>query len=235
MRFPKILVIDDDRYILRYLQMNLERDGFEVRLATRGSEALAVLERGLPDLAIVDLLLPDMHGFELCRRIKSYLDLPIIIVSAVEGEASVVEGIERYAEDYVTKPVRYRELLARINRVMKRMCDLLPEKLSHSVDTHLSFDFSRRVALVGGCEVPLTPTESRLLSCLVRTPNRVVNDDRLIDEVWFDGDGDPQRLKVAIHRLRSKIEPSPCQPRYLVTHRGRGHSLQTPSVPPQPH
>ncbi|MDO8673545.1 MAG: response regulator transcription factor [Dehalococcoidia bacterium] len=226
-RFPQLLVVDDDRYILRYLQMNLERDGFEVSLASSAKEALDHLGRRLPDLAVVDLLLPDMHGFELCRRIKNYLDLPILIMSAVGKEETVVEGLDLYAEDYVVKPIRYRELLARVNRVIKRTCDLLPNSHICGLDARVSLDFARRLAVVDGLEVSLTPTESRLLSCLARTPNRIIADHKLMDEVWPEGEGDPQRLKVAIHRLRQKLETDPCDPRYLVTQRGRGHSLQT--------
>lgn len=226
--FPTLLVVDDDRYILRFLRMNLERDGFEVLVAATALEALDQLERGLPDLAIVDLLLPDMHGFELCRQIKSYVDLPVIVLTAVGTEESTVEGLEQYAEDYMVKPFRYRELLARVKRVMKRTRQLLPQRALQALGRELCLDFARHRAIVNGREVRLTPTESRLLACLARSPNRVVGHERLMDEVWPDGEGDPLRLKVAVRRIRAKIEDDPARPRYLLTHRGEGYSLVVP-------
>src|SRR3989338_6861969 len=126
--FPGVLIVDDDVTILRSLQVNLEADGFDVYTATTGSEALERLQQKLPDLVLVDLLLPDMHGFELCRRIKRFLDLPIIMLTGVGTEDSVVEGLDLYAEDYVVKPFGYRELLARISRVLKRTEKVRPQE-----------------------------------------------------------------------------------------------------------
>jgi two-component system KDP operon response regulator KdpE/two-component system response regulator VicR len=226
--FPILLVVDDDPHILRFLSMNLDRDGFEVRLAENGQAALAQLQRETPDLAIVDLLLPDMHGFELCRKIKGYLDIPIMMLTAVGTEESIIEGLEKYAEDYIVKPFRYRELRARINRLLKRTKHLLPPRKLQLVPGGLSLDFDRRVVSWGDREVALTPTECRLLACLARNPNVIVSRDRLMDEVWPEGDGDPLRLKVAIHRLRTKLEKEPNSPRYLLSYRGRGYKLAIP-------
>lgn len=226
--FPILLVVDDDPHILRFLSMNLDRDGFEVRLAENGQAALAQLRRETPDLAIVDLLLPDMHGFELCRKIKDYLDIPIMMLTAVDTEESIIEGLEKYAEDYIVKPFRYRELRARINRLLKRTKHLLPPRKLQLVPGELSLDFDRRVVSWGDREVALTPTECRLLACLARNPNVIVSRDRLMDEVWPDGDGDPLRLKVAIHRLRTKLEKEPNRPQHLLSYRGRGYKLAIP-------
>ncbi len=226
-RFPELLVIDDDRHILRFLQINLERDGFEVRVAENGQEALEQLQRRLPDLAIVDLLLPDMHGFELSRRIKAYVDMPIIMLTAVGTEESIVKGLEKYAEDYIVKPFRYRELRARIYRIMERNKHLLPPSYLEIVPGELSLDFARHAIVLKGKEVSLTPTESRLLACLARNSNRIVSRERLMDEVWPDGEGDPLRLKVAVHRLRAKLEKESERPRYLLGYRGQGYMLST--------
>ena len=225
--FPELLVIDDDRNILRFLEMNLERDGFEVRTAENGQAALERMQDRLPDLAIVDLLLPDMHGFELCRRIKAYMDMPIIVLTAVGTEESAIEGLEKYAEDYIVKPFRYRELRARINRILERSKHLLPPKYFEIVPGELSVDFARRVIVLKNGEVSLTPTESRLLTCLARNINRVVSRERLVDEVWPDGEGDPLRLKVAIHRLRAKLERESEKSGYLRAYRGQGYMLST--------
>ena len=227
-RFPVVLVVDDDPHVTRFLEMNLEKDGFELLLAATGQEALEQLQRKIPDVAVVDLLLPDTHGFELARKIKSYLDIPIVMLTAIGTEESIVEGLEHYAEDYIVKPFRYRELHARIQRVLKRTKHLTLERSPLVIDDHLSLDFARHLAILDGRQEALTPTESRLLSCLARNPNRFVHRTTLIDEVWSDEEGDPLRLKVAIHRLREKIEPDPSLPRYLLSRRGEGYKLAVP-------
>jgi DNA-binding response OmpR family regulator len=224
--FPVLLLVDDDPTIIRSLQVNLEADGFDVLPAYNAQEALRLLERKLPDLAVVDLLLPDMHGFELCRKIKNYLDLPIIMLTAVGAEDSVVNGLEFYAEDYVVKPFSYRELLARINRVLKRTQRVLPPQ-QVVVDQHLRLDFARHVALVGAQQVHLTPVETRLLAVLARNANQVVPTEKLLEEVWPDGEGDPSRLWVNIRRLRNKLETDPSRPQRLVTERRIGYKLRT--------
>ena len=223
--FPQILLVDDDPILVRTLQLNLERDGFQVAVASNGQEALNTLERRIPDLMLVDLLLPDMHGFELSRRVKQYLDVPIIMVTAVGAEESVVKGIESYAEDYVVKPFNYRELLARLNRILKRTRNVLPEGQIIKLGSELVIDFARHVVAINGQERRLTPTEERLLAALARNLNRVVPKDSLIDETWPDGDGDSPRLWVNIQRIRRKMEPQPDVPRYLITEANVGYKL----------
>ena len=223
--FPQILLVDDDPILVRTLQLNLERDGFQVAVASNGQEALDTLERRIPDLMLVDLLLPDMHGFELSRRVKQYLDVPIIMVTAVGAEDSVVKGIESYAEDYVVKPFNYRELLARLNRILKRTRNVLPEGQIIKLGSELVIDFARHVVAINGQELRLTPTEERLLAALARNLNRVVPKGRLIDETWPDGEGDPPRLWVNIQRIRRKLEPQPDVPRYLITEANVGYKL----------
>lgn len=226
-RFPELLVIDDDRHILRFLKMNLERDGFEVRTVENGQAALEQIQHRLPDLLIVDLLLPDMHGFDLCAKIKTYIDVPVIVLTAVGTEESAVEGLQKFAEDYVVKPFRYRELLARIHRVLERSKHLLPPRHVEIVPGELSLDFSRRVVILQDKEVSLTPLESRLLVCLARNSNRVVSREILMDEVWPDQEGDPLRLKVAVHRLRAKLKTGSERHRCLVVYRAQGYMLAT--------
>lgn len=225
--FPLLLVIDDDPTIVHSLQLNLEADGFDVLTATTGAEANGWLQRKLPDLIIVDLLLPDTHGFELCKKIKSYLDVPIIMLTAVGTEDSMVSGIDLYAEDYIVKPFSYRELLARINRVLKRTQHVVPREEVLVVDENLHVNFARHSVQLGSKEVRLTPTESRLLAILARNTNRVVSRDTLMDQVWPDGEGDLNRLWVSIERLRAKIEANPQKPQRIVTERGVGYKLRT--------
>jgi len=224
-RFPTLLIVDDDLTLIRSLQVNLEADGFDVITSGTGKDALDQMKRRLPDMAVVDLLLPDMHGFELCRRIKNYLDVPIIMLTGVDSEDSIVNGLELYAEDYVVKPFSYRELLARINRVLKRTAHLLPEEKVLVLNDEFKVDFTKHCVQIGSREVRLTPIETRILAILARNPDRVVSTEGLMDEAWPDGEGEPSRLWVNIGRLRNKIEPDPDQPRYIVTERGVGYRL----------
>ncbi len=223
--FPLILVVDDDPIITRTLAMDLDADGFEVITAASAGEALRCLERRLPDLSIVDLMLPDMHGFELARRIKSYNDVPIVMLTAISTEESIVTGLTQYAEDYVVKPFSYQQLLARISRVLKRTSAAKPAGDVVELSSEVTINFARHVVSVNGCESRLTPTESRALACLTRHANQVVSDDALMDEVWEDREGDETRLRVLIKRLRQKIEPEPSTPRILVNERGEGYRL----------
>lgn len=224
-RFPLLLVVDDDPILSQTLKVNLQADGYEVLVASTGREALAILEERLPDLAIVDLMLPDMHGFELCRRMKKSMDLPVIMLTAVDVEDSRVQGLELYAEDYVVKPFSYRELAARVGRILKRTSDLLPEDRVLQLGAELTINFSKRAALLAGEEIRLTPIECRLLIALARRRNRVVSPLVLMDEAWPDGEGDEARLWVSIKRLRAKLEENPNRPRHIVTERGLGYRL----------
>jgi DNA-binding response OmpR family regulator len=224
--FPNILLVDDDPIILRTLSLNLQADGYEVMTASSGGEAFRALEQRLPDLAIVDLMLPDMHGFEVCRRIKQYVDLPVVLLTAVGTEETVVKGLEEFAEDYIVKPFSYRQLLARIGRVLKRARSAMPENDTVRLGDHIVIDFARHQLMIDERTERLTPTESRALSCLVRRANQVVSNEMLMDEVWPDGNGDAERLWVLINRLRHKLEPNPKLPVYLLNERRIGYSLQ---------
>lgn len=225
--FPLILIVDDDPIVLRTLSLNLQADGYDVVTAASGGEALRVLQARLPDLAIVDLMLPDMHGFEVCRRIKQYVDLPIVMLTAVGTEESVVKGLDEYAEDYIIKPFSYRQLAARIARVLKRASTAKPESDVVQLGRDVTLDFARHEVRLGERSERLTPTESRALACLVRHRHRVVSNELLMAEVWPDGDGDAERLWVLINRLRRKLEPNPKEPRFLVSERGTGYRLVT--------
>lgn len=227
--FPKIIVIDDDPSIIRSLRVNLEADGFDVFTAANGKEALNQLEKRLPDLALVDLMLPDMHGFELSKKIKAYLDIPIIMLTAIDTEDSIISGLELYAEDYIVKPFSYRELLARINRVLKRTQNVKPQEQVIVLSKTLSIDFASHSLITNGEEKRLTPIESRLLTILVRNANHVVTNERLMDEAWPDGEGDSSRLWVNMSRLRDKLETLSGNQNYLVTERNTGYKLSIAS------
>ncbi len=226
MQFPLILVIDDDPVVTRTLSLNLQADGYDVVTASSGAEALQHLAHRLPALAIVDLMLPDIHGFELSEKIKAYNDLPIIMLTAVGTEESIIAGLERFAEDYVVKPFSYKQLEARIARVLKRTQTAKPEANVVRIGEGVEVDWARHVVTTEGTVKKLTPAESRALASLLSHKNQIVTTEQLMEQVWEDGEGDEDRVWVLINRLRQKIEPDPKAPRYLVNERGVGYKLE---------
>jgi two-component system, OmpR family, KDP operon response regulator KdpE len=223
---PAILLVDDDRTLLSVLSRRVSRAGFEVTSATSGPAALKALESGWPALLVVDLMMPGMDGFELCRRVKQIADLPIIVLSAVDASEAKVSALELYAEDDVTKPFDPDELVARIQRVLRRnpvgRAQIALGNGGVEVDLAL-----RRVTTPAGTQ-QLTPTEARLLQVLAASVDRIVPTEELLDRVWTDADGaDPSYLWVTVRRLRRKLEADPDHPRYLVTERGVGYRLSS--------
>jgi DNA-binding response OmpR family regulator len=226
---PAILLVDDDRTLLSVLSRRLEREGYQIITAPSGAAALHHLAINWPTLVIVDLMMPTMDGFELCRRIKQQVDLPIIVLSAVDASEAKVSALELYAEDYVTKPFDPDELVARVQRVLRRVSPGRPQLVLD--DGEIEIDLaSRRIVTRKGVQ-QLTPTESRLLQVLGASVGRVVTTDQLLDRVWTDADGaDPSYVWVTVRRLRRKLEPDPDNPQYLVTERGIGYRLVSSSL-----
>ena len=216
----KLLLVDRDPRLLMLLGDKLRRDGYEVTIATSGKEALATLDEGWPDLVILELELPDLHGHDLADRIKERGDIPILVLSAVTEVESKVESLRRHAEDYVTKPFHYPELNARIERILSRTHDRIPSR-ELVLGPDLTIQLSRRQAIVCGTTVSLSPTESRLLSVLSARLGTSVTTEQLRSSVWGSADADPASVWVSIRRLRQKLEPGAEKPRYLVTS-GRG-------------
>jgi DNA-binding response OmpR family regulator len=218
-------VVDDDPAILRLVGEKMDRAGFEVSTADSGKNALKVIEqRGLPHLAIVDINMPGMDGFEFCRAVQAFSDLPVILLTAVDDEETVIQGIEQFAEDYVIKPFSPRELLARVQRVLRRIGDFAYAlKPVTRIDEHLAVDFAHQQAIVDGQKVSLTPTETKVLYILMRNAGRTVTNDFLLRRVWPWEEVFEDTLRVHIHRLRHKIEAAPSQPRYVTTDRGVGY------------
>jgi DNA-binding response OmpR family regulator len=221
----RILVVDDNTYTLRLVKQTLEQAGYRVSTAVSGEEALTMIDRyGLPHLAIVDLHMPGMSGFEFCRTVHEYSDMPAIMLTAVGSEETVVEGLEQHAEDYIVKPFNGPELVARVKRVLRRMGDYSYTLASTTtIDDHLLINFPRREAIVDGDAIPLTPTESKLLYILVRNAGRIVTTEFLLSRIWPLQDAHEDRLHVHVHRLRRKIEPDHDQPIYIVAERGTGY------------
>ncbi len=224
----RILVVDDNTYTLRLVQHTLEQAGYEVSTAISGAEGLKMINRyGLPHLAIVDIHMPEMSGFEFCRTIHDYSDVPVIMLTAVDSEETIVEGLEEHAEDYIVKPFNPPELIARVRRVLGRMEDytyMLESKTE--IDNRLTVDFPLREATVDGEIVSLTPTETKLLYILVRNAGRIVTTEFLLNRIWPLQDAQEDRLHVHVHRLRRKIEEDHNNPIYIVAERGIGYKFQ---------
>ena len=224
---PHILVIDDEPQILRALRTILSAKQFRVSVAGRGEEGLALAAAEAPDLVILDLSLPDMDGVEVCRRLREWTQVPIIVLSVRDSERDKVVALDQGADDYLTKPFGTGELLARI-RVALRHAD--PGTAEDPLFTlgRWRVDLARRQVLVGGQEVHLTPLEYRLFTTLIRHAGKVVTQRQLLKEVWGGVAGaQPLYLRVYMAQLRHKLEEDPSRPRYLQTEPGVGYRLRT--------
>ena len=222
----KILAIDDDVFNLRIVRFALEKEGYQVLTAVSGEDAIQIIERsGLPHLAVVDFHMPPgMSGFEFCRRVQEYSDLPVIMLTAVNHEETIIEGLNKYAEDYIVKPFSPSELVARIRRVLRRIGDFAYtlDPITE-VDEFLKIDFPNRRALIQGEPTLLTPTETRLLYILMRNAGQVVTTDFILRRLWpMDNSAYEDRLHVHMHRLRKKIEDE-ARPPYITSSRGTGY------------
>jgi two-component system KDP operon response regulator KdpE len=218
---PRVLVVDDEQQILRALRVILREAGFETLPASTGEEALDLAALQHPDAGIIDLLLPDMDGVELCRRLREWTDIPLVVLSAVGDEDAKVRALAAGADDYVTKPFGPRELVARLQANLRRTAPG-PEEAQLRVDG-LEVDLARRTVHVDGKEVHLTPTEFDLLRQLVRNRGRLMTHRDLLLSVWGPGYGDDtQVLRAHIANLRRKIEP-PEGRRFIRTDPGVGY------------
>lgn len=224
----RILVVDDNTYTLHIVNHTLEQAGYEVSTAISGPEALKLINRhGLPHLAIVDLHMPEMSGFEFCRTLHEFSDVPVIMLTAVTTEETIIEGLEEYAEDYIVKPFNPPELIARVRRVLARMDDYTYTLDSTTrIDDRLLINFPLREATVDGESVSLTPTETKLLYILVRNAGRIVTTDFLLNRIWPMQEAQEDRLHVHVHRLRRKIEKDHNHPAYIIAERGIGYTFR---------
>lgn len=225
MEYVTLLLVDDDADLLCLLQRRLEHDGYETIAVEGGRQALLALERRMPELAIVDLLMPGMDGFQLAEQIKKRGDLPIIFLTSVGETKTRIEAIRRYAEDYVVKPFDYGELLARVQRVLRRTAGTTPlSEPQVVVDKDLSLDLGRGEAHTPAGIARLSATEVKLLYHLVRNAGQTLPVGTLVAKIWgYADETGPQALRVAIYRLRRKLEPDPAHPRYILTDRELGY------------
>jgi two-component system response regulator RegX3 len=223
----RILVVEDEESFSDPLSYLLRREGYEVAVADDGPAALEEFDRNGADLVLLDLMLPGLPGTEVCRQLRVRSKVPVIMLTAKDGEIDKVVGLELGADDYVTKPYSSRELVARIRAVLRRGTE--PE-LSGAATVEagpVRMDVERHVVTVNGDAVPMPLKEFELLEMLLRNAGRVLTRMQLIDRVWgSDYVGDTKTLDVHVKRLRGKLEPDPATPRYLVTVRGLGYKFE---------
>lgn len=231
---PTVLVVEDEASYVEALTIGLTREGFNVEVATDGAEALLRFEDVTPDLVLLDVMLPKMSGIDVCRLIRKRSQVPIIMVTAKGAEIDTVVGLEVGADDYVAKPYRMRELVARMRAVMRRhgtgSVSDLPDVSSGTLSVGpLSLDPEEHRVLLDGMEVALPLKEFELLHLLMANAGRVLTRDVLIDRVWgSDYVGDTKTLDVHVKRLRAKVEPDPANPTRITTIRGLGYKLERP-------
>jgi len=225
-----ILVVDDDIRMLRMMKRMLELESFQVLTANGGDEALKIFEKEAPSLVLLDIMMPDMDGYTVCRRIREFSQVPIIMVTAKGEDKEKVEGLDIGADDYVTKPFSASELAARVRAVLRRISnqDRPQEAIFHYRD--LIIDFTSRRVMVNNQELKLTSTEYKLLSYICLNAGRVVTPDQLLDKVWGEEYiGAPHLLQVNIARLRKKLGDSAMKPNYILTRPGIGYIMSKPT------
>jgi two-component system KDP operon response regulator KdpE len=224
-RRRRILVVDDEPRMIHFIRLNLEHDGFEVVETTSGTKALDKLRDQLPDLILLDVMMPDLDGFETLRLIREISTVPVIMLTAKGEEDDRVRGLELGADDYVTKPFSPRELVSRVRAVLRRTeTPSAPVHEVIQVDDRLKIDFDRREVWVEGELVKLRPTEYRLLFHLVQNAGWVVPHDQLLAKVWgYEYREETHYLRLYVNYLRQKLERDPSNPEYILTERGVGY------------
>lgn len=221
----RILVVDDEERIVRFIRLNLEHDGFQVYEAFTGQQAMDRMRETLPDLVILDVMLPDIDGFEVLRLIRENHDIAVIMLTAKGEEDDRVQGLELGADDYVTKPFSPRELVSRVRAVLRRTGATRDTTSGLiEVDKRLKIDFDRREVWVEDELVKLRPTEFRLLFHLVQNAGWVISHDQILAKVWgYEYRDEPHYVRLYVNYLRQKLEADPANPRYILTERGVGY------------
>lgn len=224
-----VMVVDDDPGLVRLINLNLELEGYSVITANNGKAALQMIKDEQPALVLLDIMLPNMDGFQVCERIREFSDVPIIMITAKGGVEDVVRGLDIGADDYVIKPFSINELVARVKAVLHRA--KFPQENAQPPFAYgqLCIDFNHHLVTIEGKEVPLPPTEYRILCLLARNPGRVLTHDHLLTEVWGrEYRSDTHILQVAVARLRKRLGDDPGTPKYIVTRPGIGYMFRRP-------
>ncbi len=226
----KILIVEDDHNLLTTLKYNLQKDGYNVATAIDGAEGVEAARKEKPDLIILDVMLPKMDGFEVCRVLRKEMVVPILMLTAKTEETDKVVGLEIGADDYMTKPFSMRELMARVRAMLRRAKMAEPEPADDKTSlkiNDLTIDSARHRVLLRGIDVALNSKEFDLLVFLAKNRGLVFNREQLLEKVWgYDYAGDTRTIDVHIRWLRQKIETDPKNPEYLITIRGTGYKLE---------
>jgi two-component system alkaline phosphatase synthesis response regulator PhoP len=224
-----VLVVEDEEALLFTLAHNLRREGYRVVTANRGDDALRLARESAPDLVILDLMLPGLDGLQVCRLLRRDLHIPILILTALGGEADRVLGLDMGADDYMAKPFGMRELMARVRALLRRAATAPPPQMGGEpvISGNLQLDPERREARLGGNLVRLKPKEFELLLFLAQRPGRVFTREQILDEVWgYDFDGGSRTVDVHVRWLRQKVERDPANPERIKTVRGSGYLFE---------
>lgn len=223
----KILLVEDEKTLAKALKFNLEKEGFRVEVAFDGEEALNAMSGEEPDLVILDLMLPKIDGYEVCRSIRRSSDVPIIMLTARDEDIDKILGLELGADDYMTKPFNTRELLARIRAILRRTVQQAAAAKNFIKVGDLQIDVIKHKVTVKGREVALTSREFNLLSLLASNPGKVYSREELLEEIWGDDySGDVRTVDVHIRHLREKIEEFPAEPNIILTVWGAGYKFR---------
>lgn len=222
----RILVVDDEPRMINFIRMNLEIEGHQVIEAHNGIEALDAIRTKLPDIILLDVMMPELDGFETLRMLREFSNTPAIMLTAKGEENDKVYGLELGADDYITKPFGPRELSSRIKAVLRRidMPSTSPSQAALKIDDRLSVDFNRHEVIVNGKRIKLRPTEYRLLYHLIENAGWTVPHDQLLAKVWgYEYRDEAHYVRLYVNYLREKIEEDPSNPKYILTERGIGY------------
>ena len=222
----RVLVVDDEPRMIGFIRLNLELEGFQVIEATDGVRALEAVRTQLPDVVLLDVMMPNLDGFETLRMLREFSNLPVIMLTAKGEEDDKVKGLELGADDYITKPFGPRELSSRIRAVLRRAesATSTPEHAILKVDERLSVDFNRRAVIVNGELIKLRPTEFRLIYHLIENAGWTVPHEQILAKVWgYEYRDETHYVRLYVNYLREKIEEDPAHPKYILTERGVGY------------
>ncbi len=225
----KLLLVDDDVDTIQMLSHLLHRAGYEIQIAYSGQEALRRAFSFQPDLIILDVVMPEMNGWETLQRIREFSDVPVIMLTGMEKEVDKVRGLDLGADDYLTKPCGVEELKARIRATLRRTRDVAKQQVLAFADGQLVINPANRQVVVRGQEVALSPTEYKILLFLARNAGQILSPRQILRHIWGgDYDDSVKNVKVYIWSLRRKIEENPKEPRYILTRRGAGYYMPRP-------
>lgn len=222
---PAVLVVDDEKAIVEFVELNLKRHGFRVLKAYRGEEAIEIVREKKPDIIVLDIMLPDIDGFQVCQRIREISQVPVIMLTARGEDVDKIIGLEMGADDYMAKPFNPRVLVARIKAILRRLASATPEKPSVLLFGNMKMDLINRTLVKDNKNIELTPREFDLLKFLVTSEGKLLKRQEIIDEIWKHEYVDFRSVDVHIRRLREKIEEDPTEPLRILTVWGKGYKF----------